>query len=73
MMPSPIVENEALIEVCLRKHPEFVHASVCSCGVVLPTTSMAGHIGGSNQHWTIKAGFKPKHRVEGHTLIGRGS
>jgi len=67
--PWPIVENERLLDSALRRHPEFQHASVCSCGKVLPTPSMAGHIGGSNRKWTIKAKFAERHEVVGHTLI----
>lgn len=78
-MPSPIIENEALLESALKRHPEFERGSVCSCGVVLPTRSMGGHISGSNQKWTIKAKtrrgkrFAPKHHVEGYTLVARGA
>lgn len=77
MEPFPIIENDALLEAELKRHPEFEHGSVCSCGMVLPTSSMGGHISGSNRKWTIKARtrdgkrFAPKHVVKGYTLVRR--
>lgn len=71
--PWPIVENEALLESALRKHPEFQLAFVCSCGTVGPAASSGGHVGGSNRKWTIKAKFAEKHRIEGYTLMEASS
>ena len=72
MKKRPIIDNEALLSSFLESHPEFVRATVCSCGKVLPMSSTPGHIGGSNRKWTIKsAKWQPKHSVAGYTVMAR--
>lgn len=70
MEPFPIVSNPALLGSALERWPQYQHGSVCSCGKVLPTSSMAGHVGGSNKKWTVKAKFSDRHKVVGYTLVG---
>lgn len=72
MEKFPIVRNEALLRSFLNSHPDYVRASVCSCGKILSMTSAPGHIGGSNKKWTIsKAKWQPKHKVIGYTIMVR--
>ena len=74
---SPIVENESLLISHLENHPEFQMAGVCSCGKVMPSSSIGGHIGGSNKKWTRKAKtrkgkrFELPHKLKGYTLMER--
>jgi hypothetical protein len=65
----PIVRNKALLASALKRWPNYQHGSVCSCGKVLPTSSMAGHVGGSNKKWTVKAKFADRHKVIGYTMV----
>ena len=67
---SDVVENTALLENYLSQHPELQLAAVCTCGATFPARTIAGHIGGSNRGWTIKAGFKARHAVDGYTVMG---
>ena len=67
---SDVVENTALLEAYLVKHPELQLAAVCTCGATFPAGSIGGHISGSNRKWTIKAGFKARHAVDGYTVMG---
>lgn len=70
MEPYPVITNMRLLDSVLSKHPEFKMATVCTCGAIFPTTTAAGHFGGSNRKWTVKARFAPKHKVAGYTLMG---
>ena len=71
LAPSPIIQNEALLESHLKRHPEFQLAAVCSCGKTMPATKIASHIGGAHHSKYIKRGWRPKHRVVGYTLMDR--
>lgn len=68
---SPIIDNEKLLMSFLKTHPQFRLAAVCSCGKIMPATSIGGHCGGSNKKWTVKAKFQNKHQVKGYTIMGR--
>jgi hypothetical protein len=77
MKKFPIVENQALLDSALKRWPQYERGSVCSCGKIFPTRSMAGHVGGSNKRWTIQAKtrkgkrFENPHKVIGYTLVRR--
>ena len=66
---SNVVDNAELLDAYLKRHPELRLAAVCTCGKIMPASSIGGHISASNRKWTIKAGFAGRHKVDGYTVM----